>query len=148
GGNYRLMTKPEFKGLTSEGAVYGYRGFTEFMLHKGIFVHAEYEMLKTLVRDSIMFKTTESILEKKWIDGLLLGIGKEYKIAGRVKGNMQVLYNFLNEPNSPYQNKVMVRFGFSFQLKDKIRKPDLKPEIKKAKEKGRKSLERLKEREL
>lgn len=148
GGNYRLVSKPKFKGLTSDGAVYGYRAFTELMVHKGFFLHAEYEMLKTLVRDSIHFGASEKILEKEWVDGLLIGIGKEYKIGGLVKGNMQVLYNFLNEPNSPYKEKVMVRFGFSFQLKDKIKKPDLAPEVEKAKEKGKRSLRKLKDKNL
>lgn len=53
GGNYKLMTKNKFQGITHEGAVYGYRGFTEFKLHKGFFAHAEYELMKTSVRDSL-----------------------------------------------------------------------------------------------
>lgn len=122
GGTYRLMTREDFKGITSEGAVYGYRGFTELLLQKGFFVHAEYEILKTLVRDSLYTQVTEKLLEKEWISGLLIGIGREYKIGGLVKGNMQVLYNFLHEPNSPYQEKVMVRFGFSFQPKNRKKK--------------------------
>lgn len=111
------MTSEDFRGITKEGAVYGYRGFTELLLHKGFFVHGEYEILKTLVRDSLYMQVTEKVLEKEWLSGLLIGIGREYKIGGLVKGNMQVLYNFLHEPNSPYQEKVMVRFGFCLQPK-------------------------------
>lgn len=122
GGNYRLMTKHDFKGFTREGAVYGGRGFAEFKIYKGIFAHVEYEMMKSPQRDSLVYLRLEQE-EKIWVDGLLLGIGKDYKIAKYIKGNMQVLYNFLPEINSPYQNRVMVRFGFNFQLKDKIKKP-------------------------
>ena len=128
GGNYRLMTKNNFKGFTSKGAVYGYRSYSEFKVHKGFFVHAEYEMLKVPVRDSILLNVPEKVIGRGWVDGLLVGVGKDYKIANYVNGNMQVLYNFLHEGNSPYQNRVMVRFGFSFQLKDKIKKPDLSKE--------------------
>lgn len=124
GGNYRLMTKNDFKGLTREGAVYGGRGFAELKIYKGIFAHAGYEMMKSPQREALV--NTRSEREGKvWVDGLMIGAGKDYKIARYIKGNMQVLYNFLNEMNSPYQNKVMVRLGFSFQLKDKIKKPKI-----------------------
>lgn len=113
------MTKDDFRGVTSEGAVYGYRGLTELSLHKDFFLHAEYERLNTLISDSIFMQVLKNVLEKEWVDGLLVGVGKEYKIWGLVKGNMQLLYNFLHTPNSPYQEKVMVQFDLSFGLKDK-----------------------------
>lgn len=123
GGSYRVMTKDDFKGFTREGTVYGGRAFSEFDIHKGIFVHAGYEMMCTQKIGSLVFNGKGEHTEKTWVDGLLIGAGKDYRVARYVKGNMQVLYNFLDEISSPYQNKVMVRLGFSFQLKDKVKKP-------------------------
>lgn len=130
GGNYRVMTKDNFKGFTREGAVYGGRVFSEFNLYKGIFVHAEYEMMRAPRKELLALNGKAEAMGNTWVDGLLIGAGKDYRIAKYVKGNMQVLYNFLDEINSPYQSKVMVRLGFSFQLKDKIKKPVIQPDDK------------------
>lgn len=123
GGNYRVMTKDRFKGLTRMDEVYGARAFSEFNLYKGIFVHAGYEMMRAPRKEPLSFNGKAEDVGNTWVDGLLIGAGKDYRIARYVKGNMQVLYNFLDEVNSPYRNKVMVRLGFSFQLKDRIKKP-------------------------
>src|SRR5699024_418322 len=123
GGSYRVMTKDDFKGFTREGTVYGGQAFSEFDIHKGIFVHAGYEMMYTQKIGSLAINGKDEYTEKSWVDRLLYEVGKDYRIARYVKGNMQVLYNFLDEISSPYQNKVMVRLGFSFQLKDKAKKP-------------------------
>lgn len=126
GGNYRVMTKDYFKGLTREGEVYGARAFSEFTLYKGIFVHAGYEMMRAPRKEPLALNGKAEAIGDTWVDGLLIGAGKDYRIARYIKGNMQVLYNFLDEVNSPYRNKVMVRLGFSFQLKDKVKKPTVR----------------------
>lgn len=96
-----------------------------------------------VIGDSLYAKPLSEISKRGWVDGLMVGVGKDYKIAKYVRGNMQVLYNFLHDVNSPYKDKVMIRFGFSFQLKDKIKKPVISESekeefIKEKREKGQK----------
>lgn len=130
GGSYRLVTRENWRGLNQRGTVYGFRAISEFKLYKGFFAHLDYEQMKVSLSDSLFGKQQGELSKRGWIDGLMIGMGKDYRIAKYVKGNMQVLYNFLHERNSPYKDKVMVRFGFSFQLKDKIKKPKITAEAK------------------
>jgi len=87
--------------------VYGYRAFTEYIFYKGFFAHSEFESMNKKVED-----LTSDQTQRTWSNALMAGIGKEYRFAKKVKGNVMVLYNFLHSSNSPYDKPLVFRFGF------------------------------------
>ncbi|WP_343672474.1 hypothetical protein [Chitinophaga sp.] len=50
---------------------------------------------------------------KQWAESALLGVSKKYKINPKVKGNLQLLYDFLLKGNST-TNHIKVRVGYNF----------------------------------
>ncbi len=45
-------------------------------------------------------------------------IEKDYKFIGKVRGNVQILYNLYDDHyNSPYFERLNVRMGFEFPMK-------------------------------
>jgi len=49
-----------------------------------------------------------------WQASALAGIGKEYKIRGKLNGDIQVLYDFLYSRHIPVSQPVMFRVGYNF----------------------------------
>lgn len=108
GGTYRYSiptTKSKFPYIVDEG-VYGFRTFGDYVFYKSFYVHLEYESLK-----KVSHSLDNDLKTGKWISGGLFGIGKEYNITKKVKGNVVFLYNILHNSKSPYQKPYMVRMG-------------------------------------
>ncbi len=49
-----------------------------------------------------------------WQQSALLGISKKYQVSKKLKGNVQVLYDFLNKQHIPYTQPILFRFGCNF----------------------------------
>ncbi|MVT08690.1 hypothetical protein GO493_10490 [Chitinophaga sp. ysch24] len=49
-----------------------------------------------------------------WQGSALLGISKKYKISGKMKGNIMLLYDFLAGRNVPATNALKLRMGYTF----------------------------------
>ena len=82
-----------------------------FKSNLGIFVQAEYEALN-LDRD---FSNNNSSIRvnRYWLNGILIGGGLCQPIGKKSFFNLGVLYNFLSDKRSPYDNP-LIRFGFYF----------------------------------
>lgn len=48
-----------------------------------------------------------------WQSSVLLGVSKKYKLNGKLKGNMMVLYDFMAERNVPKTSAFKLRFGYT-----------------------------------
>ncbi len=111
GGTYRTsFGKDEAFIPSGNKSVFGGRAFTEYVVFKSFFAHAEYESLKSAVATN----TTADAAVRRWSNGVLVGIGKSYAFSKELKGNVVVLYNLTHDDNSPHQKPFLVRFGFSF----------------------------------
>ena len=86
---------------------YGARIFTEYEFWKGIYLHGESERLWQ-ARAALEDGDTAS---GQGVNGWLLGLGKAYRIKGKLQGNFQVLYNFNYEADGPYHRPWVIRFG-------------------------------------
>ena len=49
-----------------------------------------------------------------WQKSALLGVSKKYQVNSRLKGNMQVLYDFLWKQQVPRTQPVIFRLGYIF----------------------------------
>lgn len=105
--------------LSSYDRVYGPRVFGSFAFKKGFSAKAEIEKMNALIPNSP--SSTDG--SRQWLWSAFVGIKKDYKFIGRVRGNAQVLYNLYDDhDNSPYFDRLVVRMGFEFPMK-KPKKP-------------------------
>lgn len=109
GGVYRATfgQQDEFFDYIMEENVYGGRIFMEYILVKGFFGHVEYERMNNVIIDPLT-----DITYRIWSDGILVGLGKGYRISNVLNGNILVLYNTMHEAGvSPYGSPWQIRFG-------------------------------------
>lgn len=120
GGSYRIGAEDDFSEFYGNEQVYGWKAFNQLHVKKGFFLRIEYERLRTSVPTTPMASETY----RTWVDGLYGAIVKDYDISKKVKGNIQVLYNFIYEQNhTPFAKKAMVRVGINFNP-IKVKKSD------------------------
>jgi hypothetical protein len=94
-------------------SIYGGMLYGRYNVFKGLFVEADFEMNNTLAYtfDNLGGYTSE----RKWIPSLLLGGG--YYTGGNVGGfYISVLYDVIQNPNSPYYQIPIFRIGGGFSL--------------------------------
>ena len=61
------------------------------------------------------FKNIEELKnESAWQRSALVGISKKYKISKKVKGKLQLLYDFLAYRHVPVSQPFLFRVGYSF----------------------------------
>lgn len=106
GGTYRLAFTPDHR-INAQEPVYGGRIFVQWLVNKSFLVHLEAEALRAWVPN---FAPNEK--ERYWVESLLFGVGKQYTITDKIKGNVLYLHTFPYMPFGPYQVKHQVRFGF------------------------------------
>jgi hypothetical protein len=87
--------------------IYGGRVFLRYIVWKGIFVHAENEMLNLQRYDD---------LDKRiWVNSLMAGAGYQQSLGGNSSIYLMALFNFTESQYTPYINPI-VRFGFNIGL--------------------------------
>ncbi len=121
GATYRIYFDSDALSANIDDKVHGYRTYLNANVYKGFYLHGEYESIKTHVPNLI--STSQDAGERLWVDGVLLGIGKQYSITRSIKGYAQVLHNFtyvLGE--SPYSKKIVFRFGIEGSFRKKATK--------------------------
>lgn len=88
--------------------IFGGRAFTKYYLMENLFAHVEYEVLNMEVLDDLTYK-----LVRTNIPSLFVGGGYRQMMGERSAFELLLLYNVMEERNSPYQNPI-VRAGFVF----------------------------------
>jgi hypothetical protein len=113
GWNERLSFN-KWNKLSSFDRIYGPRVFGSFAFKKGFSVKAEVEKMNTLIPSS----PTATDGTRQWVWSAFVGLKKDYKFIGKVRGNVQILYNLYDDHyNSPYFDRLNVRMGFEFPMK-------------------------------
>jgi predicted nucleic acid-binding Zn-ribbon protein len=99
---------------------YGPRTYVQFKIKGGAFLKAEAELLNQPKRIVGQNPTAESL--RQWTASYLVGYKQSFKFSKRMGGHVQVLYNlFYPTHQSPYPERINVRFGFEFFLKRKVK---------------------------
>lgn len=88
--------------------IFGGRAFTKYYLMENLFAHVEYEILNMEVLDDLTYK-----LVRTNIPSLFVGGGYRQMMGERSAFELLLLYNLMEERNSPYQNPI-IRAGFVF----------------------------------
>ena len=108
GGTYRLAFEGSNRAIWDH-PVYGMRSYVECQPFKKFLLHAEYERLWASVPLQ-QSSTTET--DRRWVEGVMAGVGKSYNVTKKIKGNVLFLRNFTYVSQGPYLQKWNIRFGF------------------------------------
>ena len=102
-------------------SVYGPRAAFQFNLSKGFSLRFQPELLNTFVPPQLIPSGTDGVRE--WVWSAFVGIKKDFGVMKFIRGNTEVMYNLYDPQNkSPYTDRLVVRFGFEFPMKKKVRK--------------------------
>lgn len=116
GGVYRTGFSKSYPAFVKGLNIYGGRTYTEFLIRKGIYVHAEYELLNAT------YSLTQNPEEKQYISAGYFGLGKQFNISKKIKGHTMALYRAEFSGKLLDQSKVNVRFGFDLRTEKKRKK--------------------------
>lgn len=120
--------------LSLDDRIYGPRLFADFKIKKGFSVRTDIEKMNTYVLAPIAGGYSASEGYRAWVWSAFVGLKKEYQLVKTVKGNVQFLYNLYDDhDNSPYADRINIRFGFDFPMKIKAKKTQI---VKNAAQKG------------
>ncbi|KEO71618.1 hypothetical protein EL17_24030 [Anditalea andensis] len=106
GGTYRIrVATKDLPQWIKEPNVMGFRGFANHLLFKNLFLHGEYEGLKSSMRPD----AGQAVQE--WHGSLLTGIQKRFRLKGKAQGQVLLLYNFHYRENPLYNSPWVMRVG-------------------------------------
>ena len=108
--NYRFTNTNTGKTYSYVTNVYGGSLFGKYFFTDNIFAHAEYEELNIEVNDIYLNKYS-----RIWVPSLFVGGGYNQPLGQRGFIQLLVLFEVLQDRNSPYyRNNPVVRIGFGF----------------------------------
>jgi hypothetical protein len=115
-GCYRFAFNRDFKHWVETPGVYGYRFYSHINLHKGTYLHTEFERLQYEY-----FANEKLKLEQfsQQVTNFNFGLGKKYAISSKINGTMVVFYRAEINGHVPSVNKIFVRVGFDLNTKKK-----------------------------
>lgn len=110
GGSYKMGIGDIRKiAITHQGI--GVRSFIDYKLKKQFFITGGFEM-----NHNAQFKNIEVLSSyDAWQRSGLVGLSKKYKISKKVKGNMQILYDFLSREHVPISQPFIYRLGYTLK---------------------------------
>jgi hypothetical protein len=94
-------------GISESDHIFGWRVFTEVSLIQNIVAHLEYETL------NMKIPAYEGGYNREWINCFLVGGGYRQMITDHSFASINILWDVIGNPHSPYQNPIY-RFGFGF----------------------------------
>lgn len=104
--------------------IFGPRAYGEYKISEGLKARLETEYLDTTVPP--MFSTGKADPEgKEWVFSAMAGVKKDYRFFKNIRGTAMVLYNLYDaDHRSPYAERLVMRFGFEFPMRKKVRQKD------------------------
>lgn len=100
-----------YPGQDDKFTIYGGRTFLRYIMFESLFAHAEHQLLNLDAYDEITFDIT-----RKNINVLLLGGGYRQLIGGSSYMYIGVLYDVIQDRNSPYYNRPIYQIGFGIGI--------------------------------
>ncbi|MBL7846158.1 MAG: apolipoprotein A1/A4/E family protein [Cyclobacteriaceae bacterium] len=113
---FRIGVDKNFDNYIRNEQVYGPRIFAQFLAFKGFFLHGDLEALHAPA-----VGTPEE--SASTVIGSYLGIGKNFNVNRRVKGQITGLYRAEFQGALPAQNTFNLRIGFSYNMRKIQRVP-------------------------
>jgi hypothetical protein len=88
----------------------GFRSYLDWKIRKQFYATGGYE-----INYNSGFKSIQQLKnEDLWQRSALIGISKKYQISKKLKGNLQLLYDFLAYKHTPVSQPFLFRIGYNF----------------------------------
>lgn len=114
GGIYRVGFDKSYTTFIKAQDIYGARAYSQFLIRKGIYVHAEYEVLNC--PDILNSNETRQNISSGYF-----GIGKQFNVSKKIKGHTLFLYRADLRGELPDRSKLNLRVGFDWRTDKKKR---------------------------
>jgi hypothetical protein len=110
GGSYKMgMGSIQHINITHQGV--GLRSFVEYKIKKSFFMIGGYEMnYRTQFQNIDQLKNLNA-----WQQSGLIGVTKKYKVSKKLKGSMQLLWDFMSYDHFPVSQPVVFRLGYTIK---------------------------------
>ena len=99
---YEYLKYDSYYGGSYETSNYGGRVFARYRIIPQIYVHSEYAAINYEIESWLPSGKIDDTRE--WVSFLFLGGGLSQKVGGNVYAYIQVLFDVLNDENSPYRS--------------------------------------------
>ena len=109
GSSYKLGLGNGIDNIKFTHQGFGMRGYIDWKLKGSFFISGGYE--KNYLPQ---LGTISTIDLTKWQESGLIGLSKKYPINKKMKGSMQILFDFLSYKNIPRSQPIIFRVGWNF----------------------------------
>lgn len=110
GASYKIGWGTGFDKIRVSSQGIGIRSFIDWKIKKSYFITGGYEQ-----NYRTAFSNTSQLNNiNNWQQAALIGLSKKYKINSKLKGNIQVLYDFLSKSHTPVSQPFVYRIGYNF----------------------------------
>jgi hypothetical protein len=110
GASYRMGLGTALNNIRINHQGFGLRSFADFKLKGSFFINGGFEQ-----NYNAIFNRLEELRNfSRWTGSALLGLSKKYNINKKLKGNVQLLYDFLHRSRIPNTQPILFRFGYNF----------------------------------
>jgi len=116
GGIYRVRFDKKYDLFIKGANIFGGRMYSDFIINRGIYAHAEYEILRGRY---IGIRATGEGVET--VTHAYFGIGKQFNISKKIKGHSMVLYRTEFTGKLFDESKIHLRLGFDLRTDKKRR---------------------------
>ncbi len=111
GGSYKVGLGKDWNHIAITHQGIGIRSFVDVKLKGSIWISGGGELnYRSTFRDlSILYNFSN------WQNSALLGITKKYRVSKKIKGSMQLMYDFLHGQQLPKTQPLVFRFGYNLK---------------------------------
>lgn len=111
GGSYKIGWGSGFQNIRITHQGVGVRSFMDWKLKGSFWVSGGYEMnYRNLIHSFDQLKDYSS-----WQRSGLIGLTKQYQVSKKVKGTMQLLWDFLSYQQVPHTQPILFRIGYNLK---------------------------------
>jgi len=111
GGSYKLGLGRGWNNIALSHQGIGLRSFIDYQLKGAFYISGGYEQ-----NYRAAFQNVQALQEHSaWQSSGLIGVSKEYKVSKKLKGNMQLLWDFLSYQQIPKTQAILFRIGYSLK---------------------------------
>ncbi|HEX2609047.1 MAG TPA: hypothetical protein VHK91_16810 [Flavisolibacter sp.] len=111
GAAYKLGLGTGFNNISLSHQGVGLRSYIDYQLKGTLFISGGYEQnYRSAFRNIDQLKDYSS-----WQTSGLLGLNKKYKLRGKLKGEMKLLWDFLSAQQTPRTQAILFRIGYSLK---------------------------------
>jgi hypothetical protein len=110
GGSYKMGWGKDIRNISISHEGISIRSFLDWKLKGNFFISGGYEQnYRTRFYDIQQLRTTP----QNWLQSGLVGLKKKYSISKKIKGNFQLLFDFLYQTHIPQTQPILFRLGYT-----------------------------------